>query len=473
MQGAAVVDVLRRVPLFKELPRDKLAWVSDNGEEIRLEPGTTIATQGDPPDGFYVVLEGETEWTRKVGGQDVFVVTLREGSVFAELILVLDAPHPTTGRAVTPVRLFRLDTPSFWEMLRICPEVLRGILATSVERAELHESVSQQHAKLISLGTMAAGLAHELNNPAAAIDRSAQEAREALRESSFRAVRLGELEMSPAERAFVGGLPDEVAERAEDAPALDPLERSDKEDEVAIWLEGHGVEEAWDLSPTLVGAGLDVDWLEGLADRLSGKDTVGDVLAWLATEISGDELLREIRQAAARISELVKAVKSYSHMDKTSRKEADVHEGLENTLVMLGHKLKKGNVEVVRKYAEDLPRVCAHGSELNQVWTNLLDNALDAVDGEGHVRIRTARENDRVFVEIADDGPGIPEEIRERIFEPFFTTKDVGKGTGLGLDVCYRIIVEELGGDIRALSEPGDTRFQVRLPIRQAKENLP
>jgi signal transduction histidine kinase len=460
-----VVDILRQVPLFKELPEDKLAWISHHGEEVRLEPGARIATQGDPPDGFYVVLEGETEWTRRVGGHHVFVVKLGKGSVFAELILVLDAPYPATGRAVTPVSLFKLDVSSFWEMLRICPEVLRGILATSVERAELHESVSQQHAKLISLGTMAAGLAHELNNPAAAVARSAQEAREAFRESSFRAVKLGELEMSPTERAFVSGLPDEVAERVEGAPALDSLERSDREDEVTTWLEDHGVEEAWDLSPTLVGAGLDVDWLENLADRLSNGTSLGDVLAWLASEITGDELLREIRQASTRISELVGAVKSYSHMDKASQKEADVHEGLDNTLVMLGHKLKKGNVEVVREYTEDLPRVCAHGSELNQVWTNLVDNAIDAVAGEGHIKIRTARENDRVLVEISDNGPGIPEEIRDRIFEPFFTTKDVGKGTGLGLNVSYRIVVGRHGGDIRLLSKPGDTRFQVRLPM--------
>jgi signal transduction histidine kinase len=470
VQGATVADILRGVPLFKELPDDKLAWISDHGKEIQLETGARIATQGDPPDGFYVVLEGETEWTRRIGGQDAFVVKLGEGSAFAERNLVLDAPYPTTGHAVTPVRLFKLDVSSFWEMLRICPEVLRGILATSVGRAELHESVSQQHAKLISLGTMAAGLAHELNNPAAAVGRSAQEAREAFRESSFRAVKLGELGMSPAERAFVAGLPDAVAERAEGTPALDSLERSDREDEVAIWLEDHGVEEAWDLSPALVGAGLDVDWLENLADRLSNRTSLGNVLAWLASEITGDELLREIRQAAARISELVGAVKSYSHMDKASQKEADVHEGLENTLVMLGHKLKKGNVEVVRDYAEDLPRVCAHGSELNQVWTNLIDNAIDAVAGEGHIKVRTARENDRVLVEIADDGPGIPEEIRDRVFEPFFTTKDVGEGTGLGLDISYRV-VEDLGGDICVLSEPGDTRFQVRLPTKDAKES--
>jgi signal transduction histidine kinase len=470
VQRATITETLRRVPLFSKLPEDKLEWISEQGEEIRMEPGTTIATQGDPPDGLYVVLEGETEWTRKLGGQDVFVVKLGEDRTFAELILVLDAPYPTTGRAITPVRLFKLDVPSFWEMLRICPEVLRSILTTSVERAELHGSISQQHAKLISLGTMAAGLAHELNNPATAVGRSANEAREAFRESSSRAVKLGELEMSPIERALVAGLPAEVAERAEDAPTLDSLERSDKEDEVALWLEDHGVEEAWELSPTLVGAGLDTDWLEELADHLSDEGAIDDVLAWLASEVSGDVLLREIQQASARISELVGAVKSYSHMDKSSQKEANVHEGLDNTLVMLGHKLKKGNVRVTREYEEDVPRVCAHGSELNQVWTNLIDNAIDAVHGDGNVKIRTARENDRVLVEISDDGPGIPEEIRDRIFEPFFTTKDVGKGTGLGLDISYRV-VEKLGGDIRFSSEPGDTRFQVRLPIRPARES--
>ena len=355
-------------------------------------------------------------------------------------------------------------------MLCVCPEVLRGILASSVERAELRESVSQQHAKLISLGTMAAGLAHELNNPAAAVVRSAEEAREVFRESSVRALKLSELEMSPAERAFVAGLATEVAERSGSTLTLDSLERSALEDEVALWLEDRGVEEAWELSPPLVGAGLDTDWLEELADRLSDEDAIGDVLAWLATEVNGEVLLGEIQQASARISELVGAVKSYSHMDNTSQKEADVHEGLENTLIMLGHKLKKGNVRVTREY-EDLPPVCAYGSELNQVWTNLIDNAIDAVHGDGNIKIRTARENDRVLVEISDDGPGIPEEIRDRIFEPFFTTKDVGKGTGLGLDVSYRIVVEELGGEIRVFSEPGDTRFVVRLPISPTKKS--
>ncbi|HSK99647.1 MAG TPA: ATP-binding protein [Rubrobacteraceae bacterium] len=470
MKGATVADTLRRVPLFKELPDDKLTWISEQGQEVLLGPGTKMVSQGDPPDGFYVVLEGESVWTRRVGSKDVFVVSLGEGSVFSKPIMVLDAPYPTAGHAVTPMRLLKLDAPTFWELLKLCPEIPRGILTASVERAGLHESVSQRHAKLVSLGTMAAGLAHELNNPAAAAGRSAQEARDVFRESSSRAVKLGFLDMSPEERLLVAGLAEEVTRRAENTPELDSLDRSDREDEVALWLEDHGVEEGWDLAPTLVGAGLDVEWLDGLEGRLSASDAVGDVLGWLASELMGDELLREIRQASARVSELVGAVKAYSHMDKSSLREADVRKGLENTLTMLGHKLKKGDVEVRRDYEEGLPPVCAHGGELNQVWTNLLDNAIDALEGDGHVGIKAVREGDRVLVEISDNGPGIPEEIRERIFEPFFTTKEVGEGTGLGLDISYRVVVQKLGGDIRVFSKPGDTRFEVRLPVSPGAE---
>jgi len=323
---------------------------------------------------------------------------------------------------------------------------------------------SLRRAKLISLGTMAAGLAHELNNPAAAARRSAQEAREVFRASSAKAIGLGALQMDPEERRAVAGLPEEVAARAENAGELDSLDRSDLEDEVALWLEDRGVAEAWDLSSTLVGSGLDAEWLDDLEGRLP-ENTVGEVVAWLASEVAGDELLREIQHASNRISELVGAVKSYSHMDKLASREVDVHAGLDSTLIMLGHKLKKGDVEVVRDYAKDLPHVCGRTGELNQVWTNLLDNAIDAVDGHGRITIRTATENGRVLVEIADDGPGIPEDVRERIFEPFYTTKDVGEGTGLGLDISHRVVVEDHKGDIRVLSEPGDTRFQVRLPI--------
>ena len=406
MLDERVLDCLRSVPLFRQLSDEKLAWIHDHSEEVRLDAGTMIARQGDPPDGFYVVMEGETEWTRRVGQEDVFVVTLGEGTIFAELIMVLDAPYPTTGHAITDVGLLKLDVPSFWEMLRICPEVLRDILATSVERAELHESVSQQHGKLISLGTMAAGLAHELNNPAAAIGRSAAEAREAFQEASKKAAELGGLALTEEQRSFVAGLPQEVGQMS--GITLDSLEVSDLEDELATWMEDHGVEEGWEISPTLAGAGLDTVWLEGLAERMP-EEALGGVLGWLRATMAGGELLREIEGGSARISELVGAIKTYTHMDKAASKKVDVHEGLNSTLIMLGHKLKKGDVEVVRDYEKDLPHVCGHAGELNQVWTNLLDNAIDAVDGRGRITVRTASENGRVLVEVSDDGPGIPE----------------------------------------------------------------
>jgi signal transduction histidine kinase len=464
VEAERALDCLRAVPLFQGLSEDKLSWISEHADKVELEADSVIARQGDPPDGFYVVMEGETEWTRRVGQEDVFVVTLGEGSIFAELIMVLDAPYPTTGHAVTDVGLLKLDASAFWEMLRVCPEVLRGILATSVERAELHESVSQRHGKLISLGTMAAGLAHELNNPAAAIGRSATEARKAFREASERAAELGTLDLAGEQRSFVAGLPEEVVRRSKTAPSLDSLEASDLEDELALWMEDHGVEEGWEISPTLAAAGLDIDWLEGIAEQVPAAALPG-VLLWLRATMVGDELLREVEGGSARISELVGAIKTYTHMDKAASREVDVHAGLNSSLIMLGHKLKKGDVEVVRDYEKNLPHVCGHAGELSQVWMNLLDNAIDALDGHGRITVRTASENGRVLVEIADDGPGIPEDVRERIFEPFYTTKDVGKGTGLGLDISHRVVVEDHKGDIRVLSKPGDTRFQVRLPI--------
>jgi signal transduction histidine kinase len=321
-----------------------------------------------------------------------------------------------------------------------------------------------QHGKLISLGTMAAGLAHELNNPAAAIGRSAAEAREAFQEASEKAVELGNLSLTEEQRAFVAGLPQEVGQKS--GSTLDSLEVSDLEDDLAVWMEDHGIEEGWEISPTLAGAGLDRAWLEGLAEKVP-EEALGDVLGWLRATVAGGELLREIEGGSARISELVGAIKTYTHMDKATSKKVDVHAGLNSTLIMLGHKLKKGDVEVVRDYEKDLPHVCGHAGELNQVWTNLIDNAIDAVDGRGRITVRTASENWRVLVEVSDDGPGIPDDVRERIFEPFYTTKDVGEGTGLGLDISYRVVVEDHKGDIRVFSEPGYTRFQVRLPVEE------
>ena len=465
MQSAAMVGVLRRVPLFSGLSTEQLEWISVKGTEVRLAPGALIASQGDPADGFYIILKGETEWTRRVGGREFHAVTLRAGEIFAELILFLEAPYPTTGHALTEIHLFKLNPDAFWEVLAACPQVLRGVLRVATERSQIHESVSQQQARLISLGNMAAGLAHELNNPAAAVRRSVSQAREVFPSLSTRAFELS-AQLTPEQRICVAGLPREVVKLAREAPELDALARSDREDEISGWLEERGVEDAWELAPAFVGAGLDAEWLQGLVDHVPSGSLSG-VLSWLAMEITGDGLLGEIEEGSGRIFKLVRAVKEYSYMDRApSREEVDVHEGLENTLTMLGHKLVKGNVAMTREYAPDLPRIAAYGDELNQVWTALIDNAIDAAgrNRSGRVRLRTARENGRVLVEVADDGPGIPEEIEDRIFEPFFTMKEVGAEVGLGLNIARRVVGGH-GGEIRAVSKPGDTRIEVRLPV--------
>jgi len=465
VQGVSVsAGELRRVPLFAGLKDEQLDWVASRGEEVRLESGTIIARQDDPPDGFYVILGGETCWTRRVGGEEVHAVTLGAGEIFAELILLTDAPYPTTGRATTDVRLFKLEPAAFWEMLGVCPEVLRNIVRVAVERSQIHESVSQSQARLISLGTLAAGLAHELNNPASAARRAAANARAALDTATERALALGLHTFTPQQSGLLASLPAGAAERTDASPALDPLERGDREDEVAQWLEEHGAQEAWDLSPTLVSAGVDVEWLDGVAARLP-DEALGDALAWLAARLEADALLREAEDGTRRVSELVGAVEEYAYMDEAPLGDVDVREGLENTLKVLGQKLE--GLEVSRDYDEGLPRITAYGGELNGAWTALVDNAADAASadggGGGHVRVRAVREDGWVLVEIVDDGPGVPEEVRDRIFEPFFSTKDVG-AVGLGLDLARRAVLRH-GGDIRFTSRPGETRFRVRLPL--------
>jgi signal transduction histidine kinase len=257
---------------------------------------------------------------------------------------------------------------------------------------------------------------------------------------------------------------DEVRERARTTPTLDALQQSDREEEVALWLEERGFEDAWQVAPALAAAGLDAAWLDSLAAG-TPDGALWELLLWIAESLTTRELLDQLEVAIERISELVEAVKQFSYMDRAPLQEIDVHDGLENTLTMLSHKLKSADIDLIREYDEDLPPVKVYGSELNQVWTNLIDNAIDAVNGSGRMWIRTSQEPGRLLVEIADDGTGVPEEVQPHVFEPFFTTKDVGEGIGLGLDIARRIVAGNHKGDIRFQSKPGDTRFQVRLPM--------
>jgi len=457
-----IKDDLRQIPLLSHLDEAQLQCIADKGAKVHLPAGTLIAKQGDPPDGFYMILAGKTEWTRNVGQQEAHAVTLVAGDVFAELIMLLDEPYPTTGRTLTDVVFYKLESDQFWEVLQICPTLMRKLLKISAQRSQIHESVTQQQAKLISLGTMSAGLAHELNNPAAAIRRNVETLEEVLQKLPTLALKIYQQPISPKQVDFLSRFYERSLQSAMKPAQRDPLSQSEAEDKLTDWLEERGVHNGWKLAPTLVAAGLKPDDLEQLQTQIA-PDCVGNVLTWLEATLTGTCMLDQIKQSSTRISGLIQAIKDYSFMDRGPLQEVDIHEGIESTLTILKHKLKYG-VEVIRDYGH-LPRICAHGRELNQVWTNLIDNAIDAMNGKGHLRIRTAQESDRILVEIADDGVGIPAEIQPRIFEQFFTTKEVGKGTGLGLDIVRRIVEGQHKGSVRLESKPGETRFQIWIPM--------
>lgn len=410
-----MLDALRQVPLFAQLSDEQLHWLSEQGTEVWLQPGEIHREQGDPADYVFVLLEGEVQVTEKVGDRELVLVTYRAKTLFGELPILLGIPYYwAAGRALTECHILELRKDAFWDMLAKIPAVATAILRTMAERMQELQSVSQQREKLIELGTIAAGLAQQLSHPAAVLERDARQLDQVFEQLPSVALNLNQQPMT-AQRLFLAELQRDVTERQSDR------------DEIAAHL------------PT---------------------DSLPDVLS------TGVKLLSEIEQNSAQLSQLVKAIKEYSYMDQAPLQEVDVHEGLENTLTILQHKIK-GDVIVTREYDRNLPRISAYGSELNQVWTNLIDNAIDAIGGKGQIWLRTWREQNQVFVEIADDGTGIPPEIQHRIFELFFTTKGVGQGNGLGLVTSYRTIVGKHHGDISVSSQPGNTRFQVRLPINQ------
>jgi len=448
----AALQELRTLPLFAGLSDPSCL---EAGEIVQFEAGKVLVTEGDPPEFFHVVLDGELRATRNYGDQTVLLGLAKRGTFVGEITLLLDSSSNATIRALKPCRLFRLSKDHFWQMLGTCPTVAQQIFREMATRVRNLEGYSQQRERLASLGTMAAGLAHELNNPATAARRATAHLGEVVENLQSFACKLHHL-LSPEQWELLIDTSESTA-----PVALDSITRSDREEEVANLLERQGVADGWKLAPAFVSASIDVPTLAG---KFPGE-SLAPALGWLEATLSLNALLKEIDGSTTRISELVKAVKSYSHMDKSPMQEVDIHEGIESTLLMLGHKLK--GVTVTRKFDRAIPHIMAYGGELNQVWTNLIDNAIDAVKGTGKICIATFLDDDQVVVEIADNGPGIPPEVQLHIFEPFYTTKGVGSGTGLGLMISNRIVADRHGGEIEFESEPGDTRFKVRLPIRQ------
>lgn len=461
-------EALRQVPLFAQLPDTRLQWLTEQGTEVFLEPGDLHRAEGSPTDCVFVMLEGEVRVFQKVGDQELVLATYGSKTLYGEIpVLMGDEYFWAAGRAVTSCHIFELRKAAFWELIASCACITTAIFRTMAERVQDLQSMLQQREKLAALGTLAAGLAHELNNPAAAVNRGARNLEEIFQELPSLSLKLNQQQLTSAQLQFLGDLQRDATKRAKTASRLDPLAQSDQEDEVTDWLEDRDITDAWKLAPTLVSAGLDTQWLNSVTEGVPAY-LLSDVLAWLTATLTGNGLLNEVEQGVGRISNLVKAIKDYSYMDQAPVQEVDVHEGLENTLIILGNKLKQG-VLVTRDYNHNLPRINAYGSELNQVWTNLIDNAIAAMNGQGKIWICTTLEHDHVLVQIADNGPGIPPDIQHRIFEPFFTTKGVGEGTGLGLDMTYRIVGKH-NGNLSFTSSPGNTKFQVRLPIAAPDE---
>ena len=458
-------DELRPLAILEGLPEWQLAWFCDNGDKIELATRDRMFERDQPADYMFIVVTGTIQRYEEIGGQWLVVATTRRGQVTGMLPYSRMTRYPGNTVAAEASQVLRIRKADFPQMLAVSHEVGQRLVAEMSNRVRGDVRLEQQREKMMALGRLSAGLAHELNNPASAMRRAAANLSDQLARLP---VVVRDMLRHGLDEAAIDAVDDlQRLAREREPVARTALERSDCEEDLLAWLEDHGVTDAAEVAGTFADSGLTVKDLETVGGKVA--DTVlADVFVWVGRGLEAERLVAEMSSSAGRISELIASVKSYSHMDRSpEHKPTDVREGLDNTLTMLGHKLKKKNIRLVRDYQNDLPGISGNAGELNQVWTNLVDNAVDAMNEGGELRIEALRGEAHVEVKIIDDGPGIPDSIKSRIFEPFFTTKGVGEGTGLGLDIALRI-VRTHKGQIDVESTPGRTEMCVRLPLSPA-----
>ncbi len=452
---------LLRVPAFADLPDDQISWFLSQAEELRYKAGDTYLRQGTPADSMFVILEGQLEIHGELSGE-IVTFSMEAGDVTGVLPFSRMTQFKVNGRAVTDSRVLRFPAALFPDLVQKMPELAKRLVGLMSDRIRETTRIEQQRDRLAGLGKLSAGLAHELNNPASAAKRATSQLRDVLKKIKNASLELGRRDLTSAQRAEIEKL--ETSFTQSDEPPADALTVSDLEDQVDSLLRSHGQSDLWQLAADLAKRNIRPEALESLFAALDAG-TARAALVRIAASVEIAGLLNEIESSVSRISDLVGAIKEYTYMDQAPVQNIDIVKSLETTLTILHHKLKRG-VAVQRDYQRIPLLVNSFGSELNQVWTNIIDNAIDAMGGKGELRVRTYRDEDCVVVEIGDNGPGISPEVKPHIFEPFFTTKGVGEGTGLGLDTVQRI-VKKHRGNIHVTSKPGDTRFQVWLPLAE------